>query len=81
MIILAFVVGIYALVHGFKTHHKKVLPVFLFVVGFGLLVTKQFFLTYESIFLVPAVILIISAHYFNYRLCTKIKCSSVHHTH
>jgi len=81
MILIAFAVGAYALLHGYKTHHKKPLPVILFVVGFALLVTKQFFLPYESIFLIPAVILIISAHYLNYRLCTKKKCTSLHHAH
>ncbi len=81
MIALAFVVGVYALVHGFKTHHKNSIPVFLFVAGFILLISKQFFLEIESYFLTPAVILIISAHYYNYRLCTRNKCSSAHHTH
>ena len=81
MIALAFVVGVYALIHGFKTHHRNPLPIFLFVAGFILLITKQFFLPVESYFLVPAVILIISAHYFNYRLCTKNKCSAAHHSH
>ncbi|MFN0082587.1 MAG: MerC domain-containing protein [Ferruginibacter sp.] len=81
MIALAFVVGVYALVHGFKTHHRNSIPVFLFVAGFILLISKQFFLTIEGYFLIPAVILIISAHYYNYRLCTRNKCSSAHHTH
>ena len=81
MIILAFFVGVYALVHGYKTHHKNALPVLLFTAGFLLLITKQFFLPIESYFLVPAVILIISAHYLNYRLCTKRKCSSPNHAH
>lgn len=81
MIALAFVVGVYSLVHGFKTHHRNAIPVFLFVAGFILLISKQFFLNKEGYFLVPAVILIISAHYYNYRLCTRSKCSSAHHTH
>ena len=29
MIIIAFAVGVYALVHGYHTHHKKPLPVIL----------------------------------------------------
>ncbi len=81
MIILAFAVGIYALLHGYKTHHRILLPVWLFAAGFFFLIMKQFFLPYEFIFLVPAVILIIRAHYLNYKLCRKSKCSSVHHVH
>jgi len=81
MILLAFVVGVFALFHGYKTHHKNVVPLLLFTAGFLLLITKQFFLTVEGYFVVPAVILIISAHYYNYRLCTKRKCSSPHHAH
>jgi len=81
MIILAFGIGVYALLHGYRTHHKNLLPVWIFAAGFAFLITKQFFLPYEAFFLAPAVILIISAHYLNYRLCTKNKCSSVHHVH
>jgi purine-cytosine permease-like protein len=81
MILFAFGVGVYALVHGYKTHHKNALPVFLFTVGFMLLITKQFFIPVEGYFIVPAVILIVSAHYLNYRLCTKRKCNSPHHAH
>ena len=81
MILLAFSVGVYSLVHGYKTHHRNGLPVLLFTAGFILLITKQFFLAQEGIFVIPAVIFIISAHYYNYRLCTKRKCSSPHHAH
>ncbi len=81
MILLAFIVGVYSLLHGYKTHHKNLLPVFLFIAGFLLLVTKQFFIPIEGYFVVPAVILIVIAHYLNYKLCTKKKCSSPHHAH
>ena len=81
MISIAFGVGVYALLHGYRTHHKNFLPVALFSAGFAFLITKQFFLPYELYFLLPAVVLIISAHYLNYRLCRKSKCSSPHHAH
>jgi hypothetical protein len=81
MIALAFCVGVYALLHGYKTHHKNMLPVWLFSAGFILLATKQFFLPIENYFVVPAVVLIISAHYTNYKLCRKSKCASPHHAH
>lgn len=81
MILLAFGVGVFALVHGYKTHHRNALPVYLFSAGFFFLIAKQFFLQYEALFLLPAVLLIIRAHYLNYRLCRKTKCSSPHHSH
>jgi hypothetical protein len=81
MILLAFFVGVYALVHGYKTHHKNPLPVWLFSSGFILLVTKQFFIASEIYFIIPAVVLIISAHILNYKWCRKSRCTSTHHTH
>lgn len=81
MIVLAFAVGSYALFHGYIRHHHSLLPVLLFSAGFALLVLKQFFHDVENWFLLPAVVLIISGHYHNYRLCHKSKCSSSHHSH
>ena len=81
MIALAFSVGSYSLFHGFIKHHHSLLPVLMFSAGFVLLILKQFFHPVEYWFLTPAVILIISAHYYNYRLCHKSKCSSAHHKH
>ena len=81
MIAIAFSVGAYALYHGFITHHRSILPVLIFTGGMLFLVAKQIFVQHEILLLVPAVILIISAHYFNYRLCQKSKCSSAHHVH
>jgi hypothetical protein len=81
MIALAFAIGSYALIHGFFKHHRNLAPVLCFVFGFLLLVLKQFFVEAEYWLLVPAVILIICAHYYNYRLCHKTGCSSPHHKH
>ncbi|MEO6488706.1 MAG: MerC domain-containing protein [Ferruginibacter sp.] len=81
MIVLAFVVGSYSLFHGYNKHHRSLLPVMIFAAGFVFLFTKQFFHSYETYFLIPAVILIVSAHYINYRLCNRNKCNSVHHKH
>jgi drug/metabolite transporter (DMT)-like permease len=81
MIGLAFVVGSYSLFHGFIKHHRSFYPVIIFSVGFIFLVLKQFFHQFEYLFLAIAVLLIISAHYYNYRLCHKSKCSSPHHQH
>jgi MerC mercury resistance protein len=81
MIALAFAVGSYALFHGYVKHHRSLVPVLIFSAGFVFLVMKQFFHQVENWLLIPAVILIISAHYYNYRLCHKSKCSSPHHKH
>ena len=81
MIWLAFVVGVYALVHGYKTHHKNTLPLILFLVGFILLAAKQFYNQQEVYFLMPAIILMIAAHYINFILCKRSKCTSPHHAH
>jgi hypothetical protein len=81
MIALAFVVGSYALFHGYHVHHRSFVPLILFAVGFMFLILKQFFHQFEYFFLIPAVILIVSAHYYNYRLCYKSKCASPHHQH
>ncbi len=69
MIILAFVIGIYALWHGYKWHHHKKLPVVLFTAGMLCLVLKQILLDWHNVLLIPAVILIITAHFLNYRFC------------
>ncbi len=81
MISIAFAVGIYALYHGYITHHRSSTPVWLFSVGMLFLITKQVFPAYELWLLIPAVVLIISAHYMNYKLCRKSKCRSPHHAH
>lgn len=69
MIGLALLIGLYSLSHGFRRHHHSLLPIALFVGGFSLLVMKEFFMHYFNWLLVPAVILIITAHLINYRAC------------
>lgn len=81
MIALAFIVGSYSLFHGFKKHHRSLVPVLIFTAGFVFLVLKQFFVELEIPFLLIAVAMIISAHFYNYRLCHRSKCSSPHHKH
>ncbi len=81
MILLAFLVGIYSLYHGYIKHHRNSSPVLLFAFGFSFLVSKQFLTAYETPLLIIAVGLIISAHYYNYRLCHRSKCVSPHHKH
>jgi hypothetical protein len=81
MITLAFVVGSYSLFHGYIKHHRSFTPVLIFSFGFIFLVLKQFFGQFEIPFLLIAVAFIIIAHFYNYRLCNRSKCSSPHHKH
>lgn len=69
MIFLALCVGSYSLYHGYKKHHHRWLPLIVFFSGFTFLILKQLFSIYEVWLLVPAVILIVSAHILNYRFC------------
>jgi hypothetical protein len=71
MIAIAFVIGVYSLWHGFSKHHHRFYPILLFAAGISLLFLKQVFHQDFLKFLIPAVILIISAHWFNYRECKK----------
>ena len=81
MIGLAFLVGSYSLFHGYVKHHRSFIPVLVFFTGFVFLVLKQFYPPLEYLFLTIAVTLIISAHFYNYRLCHQGKCASPHHKH
>jgi hypothetical protein len=69
MILLALTIGTFSLSHGYRKHHHSPLPLLIFFSGFVFLVLKQFYITFETWLLVPAVILIISAHLLNYRNC------------
>lgn len=71
MIAVAFAIGFYALRHGYKEHHHNKLPMILFCSGMVFLVLKEVFHNVHLIFLLPAVVLIVLAHYLNYRYCRK----------
>lgn len=84
MIALAFAIGIYALRHGYKKHHHRKLPIILFCIGMTFLVSKEIFHDYSLAFLIPAVTLIVIAHYFNYRFCrahNHAHCDDCDHDH
>lgn len=81
MIMLAFFVGSYSLFHGYIKHHRSLVPILIFSAGFLLLILKQFYHQFEFWLLAPAVVCIIYAHYLNYRICHRTKCSSPHHKH
>jgi uncharacterized membrane protein YoaK (UPF0700 family) len=69
MIALAFVVGVYSLYHGRKKHHHSYYPMVLFAAGISLLFIKSMLHSHSLILLLPAVSLVVIAHYLNYKLC------------
>jgi len=71
MIALAFAIGSFALYHGYKRHHHRVLPLLIFSIGFIFLVLKEILISSETLLLIPAVAFILTAHFFNYRFCRK----------
>lgn len=71
MISMAFLIGCYALYHGYRKHHHNLLPVITFSTGILLLFAKQAWHSWQLWLLVPAVICICGSHYLNYHLCKK----------
>jgi uncharacterized membrane protein YoaK (UPF0700 family) len=69
MIALAFVVGVYSLYHGRKKHHHSFYPMLLFAAGISLLFIKSMLHSHSLMLLLPAVSLVVVAHYVNYKLC------------
>jgi uncharacterized membrane protein YoaK (UPF0700 family) len=69
MIALAFIVGVYSLYHGRKKHHHSFYPMLLFAAGISLLFIKSMLHSHSLMLLLPAVSLIVIAHYVNYKLC------------
>jgi hypothetical protein len=75
MIALAFVIGTTALWHGFNRHHHRPIPWLLFTAGMSFLIAKEIWPNYELGLLPFAVLLVVGAHWLNYRWCRR------HHRH
>ena len=71
MILLAAAIGSYSLTHGYRKHHHHKLALYIFGLGILMLILKQLFHPYQLWFLIPAMLLIVSAHFINYRQCRK----------
>ncbi len=71
MIFIAAAIGFYSLIHGYLKHHHKFFPVVVFAAGVACLFGKQIWHQHQLFFLISAVVLIVSAHFFNYRMCKK----------
>ena len=68
MIMLAFCIGAVSLVHSYRKHHSRLMPLGLFSLGILLLTAKQYWHEYEMKLLPFAVISICLAHLINLRL-------------
>jgi len=68
---IAFTVGCLALSHGYQRHHRDRKPLLIFTAGFIFLVLKQVFDKHEFLFLIPAVCMILYAHFLNFRFCAQ----------
>lgn len=69
MIAIALVIGIHALRHGIRKHHHRYTPLVLLIIGFVFLMAKEAVHELHTVMVVIAVILIVTAHYLNYRFC------------
>ena len=69
MIIIAFIIGVSALWHGYRRHHHRLVPFLLLSVGFFFLVLKEILTQHQTWLVLPALFFIVSAHYYNYRFC------------
>ena len=69
MIVIAAVIGLSALHHGWRRHHHKKLPLLVFITGLFFLVAKEVLVAAELALLIPAAGCIISAHFLNFRFC------------
>jgi len=82
MILVALLIGGFTLWHGYKKHHHKLSPLFLFIAGMLLLTIKHFFTDYIFWLIIPSSIFIILAYYLNWTFCRKAKhCHSTDCTH
>lgn len=79
MIALAFFIGVYSLLHGYRKHHHNSVPLILFSTGILLLLAKQIWHGWEVWFLVPAVVGVVAAHYLNYRLYRLVHSNCTNH--
>jgi hypothetical protein len=81
MIGLSIVIGYFALIKNYKSHHYSKYPIIIFSCGAILLVAKEFLHNKAYIFyilLILAVICIVTAHIVNFINCRKAKKCHTH---
>jgi hypothetical protein len=67
----AFLIGFSTLWHGYKKHHHRLQTLVLFSAGMILFAIHQFvkFPFSSFVLIIPAIILVLSAHFLNHRYC------------
>ena len=68
MICLAVAIGAVSLIHGYRKHHNRLMPLAFFCLGACLLMAKQYWHEHELKLLPFAVLFICLAHLTNLRL-------------
>ena len=82
MIAVALLIGSFSLVHGYRRHHHRILPLYLFYGGMVLLILKHFFTANILWLVLPSSLLIIAAYYLNWKFCRLAKhCHSTDCNH
>jgi hypothetical protein len=69
MIVIAFLIGGLTLLHGYRKHHHRFIPLVLFIAGMFLLIFKHYLAANVILLIIPSSILILSAYYLNWRYC------------
>jgi len=69
MILVALLIGGLTLLHGYRKHHHRSIPLILFITGMFFLIFKHFFSATVIWLIIPSSILILLAYYLNWRLC------------
>ena len=73
MILIALLIGGFTLLHGYRKHHHRLVPLFLFMGGMFLLIFKHFFSNSLIWLIILSSILILVAYYLNWRYCRLAK--------
>ncbi|MFN9115680.1 MAG: MerC domain-containing protein [Bacteroidota bacterium] len=78
LLLVAFLIGVITLWHGYRKHHQKKGPLLLFSFGMICFILHQFYESDDGILLliIPGVIAIITAHLLNYHYCRVLQSCS-----
>lgn len=78
---LSFLIGCLALGRGYLRHHRRLTPISLFVVGFGLLLTGHFWpaaADWEYVMICLGAAAVTAAHLINQRQCRHCRVHKHH---
>ena len=74
-ILTSLIIGSFALYNGYKKHHHKIVPLFIFISGIAILLVANFLLedNVETIVKIAGATSIIIAHLLNWQSCRSCK--------